>query len=94
MALLNNIIEALRHWEVWRRIEGTPERIDALERRVADLESKLKRSPGEACPACGELGFRVVRSEAMPEFAALGVRQHVLKCDACGFEDLRTQTPK
>jgi polyhydroxyalkanoate synthesis regulator phasin len=44
MAVLDNIITALREWKVWQRIEATPERLDKLEARVAGLESKLKRA--------------------------------------------------
>jgi hypothetical protein len=64
MAVLSEITELLKRWDVWRRVEEAPNRIDALEKRVAKLETLLLRSPGEACPKCGTRHFRV--EEATP----------------------------
>jgi hypothetical protein len=89
MAVLDNVIEILRRWDGWRRIEALPSRVDELERRVAELESRLRRAPGEACPSCGEFDFRVTGSRPVAgAFAELGVRERTLKCGACGFEDV------
>lgn len=57
-SLTGDILDVLKRWDRWRRIDETPERIDALEKRIAELEVKLQRAPGEACPKCGALEFR------------------------------------
>lgn len=34
MAVLSELTELLRRWDVWKRVEAAPSRIDALEKRV------------------------------------------------------------
>lgn len=59
--------------------------IDALDKRVAELEKRLERCPGEACPKCGELAFRVERSEQITAIGDLYKRH--MKCEKCGFAE-------
>lgn len=92
MVVIADIVELLKRWDRWRRIDETPERVDALETRIAELEARLQRAPGEACPSCGELEFRVVSSRPSP--LGLGSRNHSLKCQKCGFEDVRMIVPR
>jgi hypothetical protein len=87
MAVLSEITDILKRWDVWKRVEEAPARIDALEKRIAELESRLQRAPGEACPACGELDFRVasVQPSADPLGSHLGARDrtcHVNNADS------------
>lgn len=91
MAILSEITDLLRRWDVWKRVEEAPDRIDCLEKRVAELEAKLARAPGEACPRCGALEYRVIEAKPHPEadFARMGSRLHVLRCGECGFSDER-----
>ena len=90
MSLLTDILEALKGWNRWKQIEGAPEKIEALERRVTELESRLQRAPGEACPRCGALDYRTMESRPVADaaFAKLGAREHVKRCGACAFEDV------
>jgi hypothetical protein len=87
MAVLGEIVELLKRWDVWKRVEAAPDRVDALERRIMELEAKFGRAPGEACPKCGALDFRVESTGPHPAFADLGKRLHKMKCGACGFTD-------
>jgi predicted RNA-binding Zn-ribbon protein involved in translation (DUF1610 family) len=91
MAVLSEITDLLKRWDVWKRVEEAPNRIDALEKRIAELESRLQRAPGEACPACGELEFRAMSSQPShgPFGSHLGARDHTYKCQKCGFTDVR-----
>jgi hypothetical protein len=57
MAVLAEITELLKRWDVWKRVEESPARIDALEKRIAELEKRLQHAPGEACPSCGALNI-------------------------------------
>jgi hypothetical protein len=88
MVGVGDIVELLKRWDRFKRIDETPERVDALEARVAELERRLQRAPGEACPHCGAFEYRVERTEpAQGPFATLGVRIRHTKCGACGFSD-------
>jgi transposase-like protein len=95
MAVVADIVELLRRWDVWRRVEQAPDRIDALEKRIAELESRLQRAPGEACPSCGEFGFRIAKSQvARGPFADMGARNYHWKCQSCGYEDVKMGTDR
>lgn len=92
MSTLESILDLLNRWPSWKRITDSPDRIDGLEHRVAQLEDKLQRAPGEACPSCGALAFRVTESKPMAGgFGKLGVRQWTRRCDDCEFEDTETR---
>jgi hypothetical protein len=97
MVGVGDIVELLKRWDRWRRIDETPERVDALERRIADLEAKLQHAPGDACPKCGALDFRTEStSPGGGIMGGMGLRiiDRKMKCGACGYEETRRETPK
>jgi hypothetical protein len=57
-----------------------------LQKRVADLETRLQRCPGEACPKCLALTFRVENSKPIGMYLGAPVLRH-MKCQECGFEE-------
>ena len=90
MAVLSEILELLRRWDVWERIEKAPERIDELEERIKTLETSLEKCPGEACPHCGARALRLKGVGRM-----LGgrdaYRDENWECEDCGFKDKRVK---
>jgi hypothetical protein len=40
-------------------------RIATLEDRVTQLEARLSKQPGDACPYCGELAMRLTKQHSM-----------------------------
>lgn len=59
----------------------------SLQERRAAAESK---QAGELCPSCGKPELRVKESRLQPPpWAQFGAREYVLKCDECGFDDVR-----
>ncbi len=91
---LGDIVKLLERWDVWRRIEAAPGRIDALEERVAALEAELKRRPAvEACTKCGHEPFKVTDVQPHPSLGDVGVQERVHACDACGHTETRTFDP-
>jgi ribosomal protein S27AE len=97
VAVTDDIVALLKRWDRWRRIDETPERIDALEKRIADLEAKLQRAPGKECPKCGAWDFRT--ESALPGGGlmgglGLGIIDRKMKCGACGHQETRRETPK
>jgi len=81
--------------EQLEQILAAPKQIADLAQRVVDLEKKLARCPGEGCPKCGELEYRV--QEVHQPHSGLrhaGARVHVKRCGACGFQDEETVLAK
>ena len=89
MAILSEITELLRRWDVRRRVEAAPDRIDALEKRVAALE---QRPNLPICEKCGIGYMRLDRTEAprghFKVFEGIGMQVKIYKCDNdnCGME--------
>jgi hypothetical protein len=91
MSTLDSILSLLDKWPAWKRITEAPAKIDQLETRLAKLETKLQRAPGDACPKCGAWDFRVIKSlpHSNPAFGSLGDAARKMKCGECGFEETR-----
>jgi hypothetical protein len=92
MFSLKDVLAVLDLWPVWKKIKSGPEQLEALEKRVTELEKRLSRCPGEACPSCGELSYRTVSSEPHPVMADVGAMERKMKCEKCGFTESRTIT--
>jgi uncharacterized protein with PIN domain len=85
--MLKDILAALDRWPLWKRMGEAPERVDALEKRVAELEEKLGgKWPADVCPACGE---RAMRQKHALGPDAKGMMQRTWACEACGHNDKR-----
>jgi len=96
MVVVGDIVELLKRWDRWRRIDETPERVDALEKRIAELEAKLQRAPGTACPKCGQLEFRTESTTpggGPLRGLGMGIVDRNLKCGNCGYTETRHETP-
>ena len=80
MAILSEITELLRRWDVWKKVEEAPARLDALEARIMALEGALARCPAEGCPYCGARAWRLKEAPR----AKVGRRKEIWGCDECG----------
>ena len=89
MFSLKALLAVLDAWPKWKRIQETPNQLAALDKRVASLESRLARAPGEACPKCGELEFRVSSSRPEPGIFGdiMGVIQREMLYGKCGYSE-------
>jgi len=72
---------------MFKRMMDAPARVDDLERKIAALEDRLRRAPGEACPSCGALEYRVAESKPHPQFGVAGALQRTMRCKECGFSE-------
>lgn len=95
MISLKDVLALLDRWPAWKRITGTPDRMDELERRVARLEDVLKipaKKPGASCPYCGETTMRKI-SEAPQKggLGHLGVMEEVWQCGSCDKQERKTK---
>ena len=94
--MIKDIVELLQRWDVWKRVEAAPARLDALERRVAALEAARQTAnhsaPGADCPRCGAATHRLEKSElTQGPLKALGVRDLHYRCSACGFTETKLE---
>lgn len=86
MSTVESILALLNKWPAWKRITAAPERIDALEKRVAALENMLQRAPGEKCPGCGQLALRATGERPDPgPLGMVGSKFRDYKCEHCGY---------
>ncbi len=87
---LKDILEILDRWPKWKRIQDMPEKLDTLQKRVEELEKRLERCPGEGCPKCGELTYRVVSIHPHhSDLGDLGLMVRQMKCERCGLTEDR-----
>lgn len=85
MAVVSDILKLLETWPAWARLKAAPDRVDALEKRVAALEAALAQRPArDACPKCGG-ALAIDGDKPHPMFGVMGVRVRSLRCAACGF---------
>jgi predicted RNA-binding Zn-ribbon protein involved in translation (DUF1610 family) len=89
---LPDLVSLMDRWAVWKEVRANADRVPALEQRITALEERLQRAPGEACPKCGALSYRVDYSEQHRTF--VGTRIHHMKCQDCGFTDEKMILPK
>jgi hypothetical protein len=84
VSTLDSILSLLDKWPAWKRITQAPERVEALERRIAAIETKLQRAPGDACRYCGAWAVRLVEERRDPIMGAAGVMRQTVRCEECG----------
>jgi uncharacterized protein with PIN domain len=85
-------IEDVRNWlkeiPLWQALGKVPDRLTAIEKRLAELEAKLQPAPGERCDGCGHLSLRLESSRIVGSDGQKYTKQK-WKCDNCGkrFEE-------
>jgi len=84
LAVLSEILALFDKWPLWKRMKEAPDRVDAIEARLAALEVAPKRAPGRPCKYCGEPAGRLTASEPDAIFGDLGVNRETWTCQACG----------
>lgn len=83
-----DIFDILEKIPLWKRMVATPDRLDALEKRLAEVEKLLNgKAPPEFCERCGERGMRLT-SRRLAGDKPQRVRED-WHCKDCGFETPR-----
>ena len=60
MSTLDNVLGLLDKWPLWRRMMECPDKVDSLEKRVAELEQKIGPDwPPDVCKFCGKRSLRL-----------------------------------
>ena len=74
-------MKALEALPIWKRVTALPDRVEALERRLAALESSGNRPPSSgSCRFC-HAPLRVIDEQPDPVFGDLGKMRLTLKCE-------------
>ncbi len=88
MGAVTDVLALLDKTPIWKRLTETPDRLEGLEKRVAELEALLAKAPGDACGACGERAMRrVTVGRRLGDRDAY--RFDIWKCEKCGRNDER-----
>ena len=89
MGVIDDFRKWLKEIPIWQELEKVPSRMTELERRMAALEVRLEKRPGETCQKCGEHSMRL--AEAGRLYGAIGKQERTDKwaCADCGFSELR-----
>jgi len=90
MGLLEDMLKALDRVEWWKELRGVPTRIDALEKKVAELEEKLGgKWPADVCKFCGERAVRLETTWPPNK----GLIEQEWRCQKCGQYEHRSVRP-
>jgi predicted nucleic-acid-binding Zn-ribbon protein len=90
---LSDLIALMDRWGIWKEVRTNADKVPELERRLAALEERLQRAPGDACPKCGALEFRTEQvTPTKGHFSALNAKDRHLKCGACGHTEVHMET--
>lgn len=88
-ALTGDILALLDKIPIWKRVQETPARADALEKRIEELEKSLERAPGATCEACGGHTMRLTQKGKMLGGHAGHWSDDTWACAECGHSEIR-----
>lgn len=80
-----DLLTALAKWPGWGRIVETPERLDTLEKRIAELEAQTQPAGATLCPSCSSTNFPITESKPDLRFGGLGAERVTRTCADCGY---------
>lgn len=89
MGMLEELNDLLDRLPLWKRLASAPDRLQALEQRVAALEAQLAGEPGERCPLCNKPELERVASKPDPVFGGTGLMQDSYRCRSCDHQEDR-----
>jgi hypothetical protein len=91
---VSDILKLLDKWPLWKRLTALPDRVDALEARIAELEGKRAKStwPG-VCALCGERLRPISAEQPHPTFGEFGMKIVEMECSGCGKRSTREFDP-
>jgi hypothetical protein len=91
MTLLKDAWDIIKDRAEWKSTQALAAKVPELERRISALEAKLKSgSTDQVCQHCGSPDLtRTGTRPSQTAFGALGLKDAVFRCNACGLETTR-----
>lgn len=91
-----SVLEDFRKWlhetQFWKELQPIPDKVAALEKRVAELEEKLNgKWPADVCPRCGA---RAMRAQHTFGPDGKGLMHQGWACGECQYQEERMIRPK
>jgi hypothetical protein len=86
---VKDIIVILDNIPIWKQLKELPAKLEALEKRVAELENKVTLT-ADNCPKCKAKTFELLSTAPDPVFGEMGVQKRLYQCSACGFEESKS----
>ena len=93
MTTTNELLDLFEQIPAWRRVRELPERIDALERLLVELDARTKGRRAEHCPICNGGTLATVEVQEHPNFGHVGVQEWILHCSDCAHSEKRLHDP-
>lgn len=90
MISVSDVLKVLESIPTWKQIKDLPARVDALEKRLAEFENRLKKGVDSLCPKCGEPSFELIESKPHPVMKDIGIIERTYTCSGCGFTEKKT----
>jgi len=92
MISISDMLNILDKIPIWKQLKALPAKVEALEKRIAELESKPS-SNDDICPKCKQKTFELISSQKDETFGELGVYERLYRCSSCGFEETKLVDP-
>jgi hypothetical protein len=86
---ISDMLALLDKIPIWKQLKELPQRVESLEKRIAELENK-PISTGDVCPKCKNKTFELISTRKHPVFGDAGVHERFYKCSKCEFEETKT----
>jgi hypothetical protein len=81
MVSVSDILKILDKAPIWKNLKELPARVDALEKRIAELEAEpVEASHLHKCAQCGKPA-KVTEVKDDPDFGFAGIKRRTITCD-------------
>lgn len=89
MGVIDDIRKWLKEIPIWQELEKVPGRMELMEERMARLEARLERRPGDTCDSCGEHTMRRTKVGRVVGSFGKQEREDIWTCENCSASETR-----
>jgi uncharacterized protein with PIN domain len=86
----STFIKVLKESPFWKRLTALPDKVDALERRIAEIENNLNRAPGEKCKYCGSYAVRKESEKVDYIGGEHDLKTEIWRCQQCSKTEIKS----